>query len=254
MNNAPIGIFDSGLGGLSVWRAVKEALPAESLIYFGDGLNCPYGGRTREEIIALTTAALEWLVGQGVKMAVVACNTATAAAIDTVRARFADIPIVGMLPAVKPAAAATKTGVMAVLATDSSVHGDVLRRYIDQFARGVEVIPAVGEGFVELVEQGREGSPEALEAVREVVEPLIARGADTLVLGCTHYPFLAETIREVIGGREVEIVDPSEAIARRVVQLLDEHGLAAEKGHKAEYTFHTFGGEEYKAKIERLAR
>ncbi len=244
IDNNPIGIFDSGVGGLSVWREVRKALPGESLIYFGDGLNCPYGGRTREEIVDLVTTAVEWLAGQRAKLVVIACNTATAAAIDIVRGRF-DIPIVGMLPAIKPAAASTKTGVVAVLATDSSIHGEGLRRYIDEFAVGVEVITAVGEGFVELVEQGRESSEEAFEVVRKVVEPLIARGADKLVLGCTHYPFIAQTIRRVIGGREVQIVDPSEAIARRVVQLLDEHGLAAELLHKAQYTFHTLGDEEY---------
>ncbi len=251
MNNNPIGIFDSGIGGLSVWREVRKALPEESLVYFGDGMNCPYGARTREEIIRLTAEGVEWLVGQGAKLVVVACNTATAAAIDTVRRRF-HIPIVGMLPAVKPAAAATKTGVVAVLATDSSIHGEGLKRYIDEFAAGVEVITAVGDGFVELVEQGRERSPEAFEAVSKIVEPLIGRGADRLVLGCTHYPFLADTIREVIGGREMEVVDPSEAIARRVVQLLEENNARAEPGHRAEYTFHTLAGEDYQKKMERI--
>lgn len=248
MNNNPIGIFDSGVGGLSVWREVRRALPGESLIYFGDGANCPYGGRTREEITRFTTDAVEWLVGRGAKLVVVACNTATAAAIDAVRSRF-DIPIVGMLPAVKPAAAETQTGVVAVLATDSSIRGEGLKRYIDEFAAEVEVVTAAGEGFVELVEQGREDSPEALERVRGVVEPLIARGVDRLVLGCTHYPFLNDAIRRVVGDREVAIIDPSEAIARRVAQLLAENGLAAQPGNVAEYEFHTLAGEEYLKKI-----
>jgi glutamate racemase len=223
------------------------------LVYFGDGVNCPYGERTREQIVGFTLEAVGKLVERGAKLVVVACNTATAAAIDAVRERFPDIPIVGTLPAVKPAAAATKTGVVAVLATDRSIASGVLGEYIDKFAQGVEVVTAVGEGFVELVEQGREGSPEALEAVRRVVEPLIAHGADKLVLGCTHYPFLAEAIREVIGGREVEAVDSSEAVARRVAHLLDEHALAAEKGHKAEYAFHTLAGEEYLDRIRHFS-
>ncbi len=252
MNNNPIGIFDSGVGGLSVWREIRKALPGESLIYFGDGLNCPYGRRQREEIVDFTIGAVEWLVEQGAKLVVVACNTATAAAIDVVRARF-DVPIVGMLPAVKPAAATTRTGVVAVLATDSSLSGEWLRQYIDEFAAGTEVIAAAGEGFVELVEDGLEESPEAIRKVSSVIEPLIERGADRLVLGCTHYPFLAPTIQKVIGSREVGIVDPSPAIARRVVQLLAENDLAAVPGHIPEYKFHTLADGEYLQKIEDLS-
>ncbi len=250
MNNAPIGIFDSGLGGLSVWREIRAALPGESLVYFGDGKNCPYGQRTEEEVTGFTVAALEFLVRQGAKLVVVACNTATAAAIETVRARY-DIPIVGMVPAVKPAAQSTRSGVVAILATERALEGEKLHRYREEFAAGVEVIPAVGHGFVELVEQGLEDTPEALEAVRSVVEPLIGRGADRLVLGCTHYPFLAHRIREVIGGRAVEIVDSAPAIARRVVQLLEMNGIAAEPGYGPSYGFYTLADEGYRGKIIR---
>ncbi len=249
MDNRPIGIFDSGLGGLSVWRAVRELLPGESIIYFGDGANCPYGNKSREEIERLTLDGVGFLVEKGAKLVVVACNTATAAAIDAVRERFAQVPVVGVLPAVKPAAATTKTGVIAVLATESLLAGEGLKRYVEEFARGVEVIAAVGEGFVEIVEDGREDSDETFRKVREVVEPLIERGADKIVLGCTHYPFLRGIIEGAIGSRDVEVIDPSSAVARRVEQLLNENGLLAGAEHEAEYEFYTLGGDEYLEKI-----
>jgi glutamate racemase len=250
VSNNPIGVFDSGVGGLSVWREIKKALPRESLIYYGDGLNCPYGSLPRERVAELTVEAVGWLARQGAKMAVVACNTATAAALDTLRERF-EMPIVGMVPAVKPAAESTRTGVVAILATERALEGGRLKQYTADFAAGVEVIGAVGEGFVELVEQGLEESEQAVEAVGRVVEPLVAQGVDRLVLGCTHYPFLAGAIRRVVGARAVEIIDPAPAIARRVAQLLSEHGIAAEEGHVAQYQFHTLGGEEYLQKIRR---
>ena len=250
MNNKPIGIFDSGLGGLSVWREVYAMLPGESLIYYGDGKNCPYGSRPEEEVMKFTVEALEFLLGKGVKLVVVACNTATAAAIDLVRKKY-DIPIVGMVPAVKPAAMSTRTGTVAILATKRSLEGEKLHQYKNMYAYGLNVIPVVGEGFVELVEDDREDSPEALEIVRSVVEPLIAQGADRIVLGCTHYPFLSHLIREVIGGRDVEIVDPAPAIARRVRQLLSENDMAAGEGHKPEYGFYTLAGDDYVGKMIR---
>lgn len=253
MNNHPIGIFDSGVGGLSVWREIRKALPREPLIYFGDGLNCPYGGRTTEEVKTLTFNAVEWLLKEGAKMIVLACNTATAAALESLREKFAGVPIVGMVPAVKPAAAATKTGTVAVLATAGALHGGQLERYIRDFAAGVQVVAAEGTGFVELVEAGLEGSEQAVEAVRTVVEPLIARGADRIVLGCTHYPFLRGALQTVIGGRAVEIVDPAPAIARRAVQLLAEHDLAAPPSATPAYRFHTLAGEEYLRKLQERA-
>lgn len=250
MNDKPIGIFDSGLGGLSVWREVYAAVPNESLIYYGDGKNCPYGSRTEEEVSEFTVSALEFLVGKGAKLVVVACNTATAAAIDLVRKKY-DIPIVGMVPAVKPAARTTRTGTVAILATERSLKGEKFHQYKEMYAYGLDVLPIVGEGFVEIVEDGREDEPQTLELVRRVVEPLIRKGADRIVLGCTHYPFLAHLMREVIGGRDVEIIDPAPAIARRVVQLLGEYGLAAASDNEARYAFHTLADAEY---LEKLIR
>ena len=252
MNDNPIGVFDSGLGGLSVWRELRRALSHESLIYYGDGKNCPYGSQPRERIIEYTVAATRWLMSQGAKLIVVACNTATAAAIRTLRTKYT-LPIVGMEPAVKPAALTTHSGVVGILATEGSLHGELFHHTAAQYASHVQILSAVGEGFVELVETNRENTSEALETVRKVVEPLIEAGADRLVLGCTHYPFLAPAIRQVIGCREVELIDPAPAICRRVAQLLAEHGLEATPDHQADYGFHTLAGEEYLQRLKNKA-
>ena len=151
-NNAPIGVFDSGLGGLTVWREVRRALPAESLVYLGDGKNCPYGSRPREEVRRLADEAVAFLVAQGCKLVVVACNTATAAAIDFLREKYAPMPIVGMEPAVKPACLATRSGVVGVLATERSLDGELFRRTAARYGDGVDLVTAPGRGFVELVE------------------------------------------------------------------------------------------------------
>lgn len=248
-NRAPIGVYDSGLGGLSVWRELRKLLPEESLIYLGDGKNCPYGARPREEVARLADEAVSHLVGLGCKLIVVACNTATAAAIEALRAKYRELPIVGMEPAVKPACLHTQTGVVGVLATERSLDGDLFRRTAARYGEHIEVIAAAGRGFVELVESDREHSPEAVQAVRAVVEPMLERGADQLVLGCTHYPFLVGTIRRVVGERRVEIVDPSPAVARRVAQLLKEYDMAAPSGSGAELRFITFADEAYQKKI-----
>ena len=227
MNDAPIGVYDSGLGGLTVWREVRRMLPSESLVYLGDGKNCPYGSRPREEVRRLADEAVASLVAQGCKMVVVACNTATAAAIDFLREKYAPMPIVGMEPAVKPACLNTRSGVVGVLATERSLD--------------------------ELVESDRESTPEAEQAVRDAVAVMLEHGADQIVLGCTHYPFLLPVLERVVAGRGVEIVDPSPAVARRVVQLLDQYGLHAAPDHVPSYTFRTFAGESYRLRLEHKA-
>ncbi len=249
MNNAPIGIFDSGMGGLSVWAKVRAALPGESLVYFADGANCPYGDRSHDEIRGYVEAAVEQMLAQGVKLVVLACNTATAASIGYLREKYPDMPFVGMEPAVKPAALSTKSGVIAVLATRSSLEGGHFKRTSAEFADRVRILAAVGEGWVPIVEAGQEETPEALEAVRKVVEPLIAQGADRLVLGCTHYPFLTKAIRQAIGGRNVEIVDSAPAIVRRVEDLLGRNGLAASPLNVPLYTFMSSADDAYLAKL-----
>lgn len=248
MNNSAIGVFDSGMGGLSVWRELRRQLPEESLIYYGDGKNCPYGNRSAEEILAFVEEAVEALLARGAKMIVVACNTATAVAIDTLRSRY-PIPFVGMEPAVKPAALTSQSGVIGVLATKASFSGALYLASEARYGSQVQIIRAVGEGFVELVERGEERSPEALQTVRAVVELMIEAGADRIVLGCTHYPFLTDTIAEVVGDRAVEIIDPAPAVARRAEWLLDQNNLRAESGSVARYDFLSAAGEEYEAML-----
>ena len=244
---APIGIFDSGLGGISVWQALHDALPEESLIYLGDGARCPYGARSLDEVRDFTFEAVERLLAEGCKMIVLACNTATAVAIKELRECYPNIPFVGLEPAVKPAALTTKSGVIGVLATKRSLEGDHFRRAEAKYGAEVRILKAVGEGFVEAVENNEEQSSETETLVRRVVEPLVEQGVDKLVLGCTHYPFLRSVI-ERVAGDGVEIIDSSEAVARRVANLLDEHGIRAEAG-VAEYRFLTFADEAYAAKL-----
>ena len=254
MDNRPIGVYDSGLGGLSVWRELCRLLPNESIVYLGDGKNCPYGGRSREEITAFAKASVQRLVDEGVKMVVVGCNTATTAAISTLRDIWRDMPIVGLEPAVKPACLATQTKRIAVLATEHSLRSDMFLSTTSRYAEGVEVLKVVGEGFVDLVEAGKEGTAEAHDAVYRVVEPLLDSGVDKIVLGCTHYPFLRSHIEEIVAGRGIDIVDSGEAVARRVEWLLKRYKIASRSDHRAEYRFISFANEEYREAMEARAR
>lgn len=253
MNNSPIGVYDSGFGGLSVWREIHRRLPEESLLYLGDGKNCPYGGRSREEITAFAREAVERLVSEGVKMVVVGCNTATTAAVDALRAEWPNIPIVGLEPAVKPACLSSKTRRIAVLATAHSLQSDMFLNTARRYASDVEVLKVEGRGFVELVEASEEESEKAEQRVREVIEPLLDKGIDRIVLGCTHYPFLVPQIERVIAGSDIQIVDSGEAVARRVEWLLERYELFAERDHKPDFRFITFASEEYRQRLEHKA-
>lgn len=254
MNKAAIGVYDSGFGGLSVWRELRRLLPNESLIYLGDGKNCPYGGRSREEITRFATEAVERLVREGVKMVVVGCNTATTAAIDHLRSQWPELPIVGLEPAVKPACLTTKTRRIAVLATEHSLRSDMFLKTAQRYASDVEVVKVPGKGFVELVEQDMEHTDEARNTVRRVVGQLRGKGVDKVVLGCTHYPFLRSAIAEALEGEEVEIIDSGEAVARRVEWLLARYDIKAPSDAHAELRFITFADEEYRQRLERKAQ
>ncbi len=249
--SAPIGIFDSGFGGLTLWRAIRELLPEESLVYLGDGANCPYGLRSNEEIEHFSDVAVGQLVEMGCKMVVVACNTATAAAIEFLRAKY-DVEIVGMEPAVKPACLATKSGVVGVLATQRSLEGGLFQRTAAKYGDDIKIVASFGDGFVEVVESDLEDTPEAERVVRKVVDPMVAAGVDQIVLGCTHYPFLIPLLQRIAPG--VNIIDPSPAVARRVVQLLDDNGLRADKNSVAKYQFLSFADEDYRQKLIRKAQ
>ncbi len=254
MNKAAIGVYDSGFGGLSVWRELRRLLPNESLIYLGDGKNCPYGGRSREEITRFATEAVERLVREGVKMVVVGCNTATTAAIDHLRSQWPELPIVGLEPAVKPACLTTKTRRIAVLATEHSLRSDMFLKTAQRYASDVEVVKVPGEGFVEIVEQDMEHTDEARRAVQRVVGQLRGKGVDKVVLGCTHYPFLRSAIAEALEGEDVDIIDSGEAVARRVEWLLERYDIKAPSDAHAELRFITFADEEYRQRLERKAQ
>lgn len=253
MNNNPIGVYDSGFGGLSVWRELHRALPRESLIYLGDGKNCPYGNKTEEQIRELAERAVGDLVERGCKMVVVACNTATAAAIEYLRERFSHLPIVGLEPAVKPACAMTRSKVVGVIATERSLAGRKFLSTLERYGEGVEVLKVVGEGFVEVVEADAEQEPRTEELVRRVVEPIIERGADVIVLGCTHYPFLGDVIRRVVGDREVAVIDSGEAVEKRVESLLDKFSLRCAEDNEPRLEFLSYADEEYRARLEHKA-
>ncbi|MCP5536238.1 MAG: glutamate racemase [Akkermansiaceae bacterium] len=216
--NSPIGILDSGLGGLSVLNEIRKVLPSESLVYFGDSAWCPYGARDADEIQRRVFTVTDFLIEQGCKMIVVACNSATIAAVEALRATY-PIPFVGMEPGVKPAAALTRTGTVGVLATEASLAGEKFHRLVSNHANGIKVITRPCPNFVDLVEAGELTGNRARGIVEEEIVPLIESGADVLVLGCTHYPFLRPLI-ESVAGPTVRVIDTGAAVAQRTASLL----------------------------------
>ncbi|HTH73429.1 MAG TPA: glutamate racemase [Trinickia sp.] len=224
-NPAPVGIFDSGLGGLSVLRAVRAQLPHETLLYVADSLHAPYGLRDNEFITERTLAIGEWLVAQGAKALVVACNTATAESIALARGQLS-IPIIGVEPGIKPAASLSKSRIAGVLATQVTLRSERFRSLIERYAADCHFICQPGLGLVEAVERCEIDTPEVRALLASYIEPMLTAGADTLVLGCTHYPFLDALIRDIAGPR-LTLVDTSVAIARQLERVLDAKGLRA---------------------------
>ena len=220
---ATIGIFDSGSGGLSVYRELVKLLPQERFVYYSDNAHCPYGEKTALYIQRRARFITEFLLDKGADIIVVACNTATAAAIATLRAEYPNVPFVGMEPAVKPAALGTRSGVIGVLATAGTLKGSKYLNTRGMYADDVRVVEHVGQGFVELVEAGILDGPQAESTVRASLQPLLDQGADVVVLGCTHYPFLRPVI-ERIAGPGVQVIDPAPAVARQTLRLLRENG------------------------------
>ena len=231
-----VGFFDSGLGGLCILDVFKELYPHESTIYIADSRNCPYGNKPADEIARLAERHTRRLLKRGCKMIVVACNTATAAAIDTLRAEWPDVPFIGIEPAVKPAALRSKTGVVGVLATAGTFGGRLYNETKAKFAKDVTVIATVADEFVELVERKEVSGANAERVVRAKVEPLLAAGCDKLVLGCTHFPHLKPLIEKVCGGR-AEVIDPSGAVARQARRVLSARGLLASASAKPSHVF-----------------
>lgn len=227
--HAPVvGVFDSGVGGISVLRHIRDSLPLEDLVYCADSLHTPYGGKSPEQIRQRSLALAAFLLEQGAKAIVVACNTATAAAVAALRERYA-IPIIGMEPAVKPAVAATRSGVVGVLATVGTLKSAQFAALLENYGKGVKVVTQACHGLVECVERGELDAPATRALVRRYVEPLLAQGADTIVLGCTHYPFVRHLIEQEAGAG-VAIIDTGAAVARQLQRRLAEHGLLAQAG------------------------
>jgi glutamate racemase len=226
VRQAPIGVFDSGVGGLSVAREIAVHLPAESICYLADTAHVPYGERSDEDIRRLTSRAAAWLAGQGCKTMVVACNTASAFSLTHLREQYGErLPIIGLVPAVKPAVLASRSGRIGVLATPGTLRGNLLREVIAKEAvpRGVEVLTAVSPALVPLIEAGQEQSAACEAELARVLDPLLAQGVDQLVLGCTHYPFLRPVLARLYGPA-LHLVDSGAAVARQTGRVLAAHG------------------------------
>lgn len=223
---APIGIFDSGVGGLSVLRALRAQLPHESILYVADQGHVPYGSRPLEEVRAFSVAITRFLIEQGAKMIIVACNTASAAALHHLRATFTPIPFVGMEPAVKPAAEQTRSGVVGVLATPATFQGELYASVVERFASNVKLLQDTCPGLVRQIEKGALNDAATRTILEHALCPMLAQGMDTVVLGCTHYPFVIPLIQQIVGP-EVRVIDPAPAVARQAARVLAEARLNA---------------------------
>lgn len=234
-----VGVFDSGVGGLSVWREIARLVPHADLIYLADQAHCPYGTRSAQEIRSFSHGIVRFFVEQGADAVVVACNTASAAALSSLRERF-EIPIVGMEPALKPAAAGTRSGHVGVIATQVTFQGQLFASLMERFAQGVQVHTQVCPGLVERVEAGQIEDDETLVLLRRYLDPLLKAGIDRLVLGCTHYPFLRPAIARVV-GTSVEIVDPAAAVARQTERVLAQVRSDAQRDRRGKRILYTSG-------------
>jgi glutamate racemase len=235
-----IGIFDSGYGGLSVWREIVRQLPGESTLYLADQAHVPYGCRSLDEIRTYCVSIVDFLMEQGAKIIVVACNAASAAALHHLRDLYPGFSFVGMEPAVKPAAGCTKTGIVGVIATQTTFQGKLFAGLIAQYGKSVKVLTSIGHGLVETVEAGKLDTPETEDLLRKCISPLISAGADQLVLGCTHYPFLMPAIKKLVGP-DVSIIDPAPAVASQTARIMKQLNLVSNQDLKGCHTFFTSG-------------
>lgn len=224
----PVGVFDSGVGGLTVWREIRQALPLENTIYLADQAHLPYGPKPAAEVRALAQANVDFLLRQDCKAIVVACNTASAAALQELRASHPQVPFIGMEPAVKPAAERSRSRVVGVMATPGTLQGQMFADAVSRFARGVKVVNQPCPGLVERIEAHPPDDPGTLALLRDLLQPIQQAGADTLVLACTHYPLVARQIAAILGP-DVEVIDPSPAVARQLARVLAARNL----GNKA---------------------
>lgn len=248
----PIGIFDSGVGGLSVLRALRQQLPHEPVVYLADQGHIPYGPRPLKQVRDFSEEITRFLINQGVKLVVVACNAASAAALKHLRRVFPKVPFVGMEPAVKPAAEHTQTGVVGVLATPATFQGALYASVIERFAQGVVVLQHTCPGLVAQIEAGRLNTPDTRLILENALLPMVQQGIDTVVLGCTHYPFVIPLIQEIV-GTGVRVIDPAPAVARQVERMLEANDLRHPDPQPGKVRYFTSGGpEQLKVLLPRL--
>ncbi len=232
----PIGIFDSGIGGTSIWKEINALLPNESTIYLSDSKNAPYGQKTKEDIIKLSVKNTEFLINQGCKVIVVACNTATTNAIEYLRANY-NIPFIGIEPAIKPASIQTKTGVIGILATKGTLNSSLFEKTSANINNDVKIIEQIGEELVELIENGKMYSSKMNQLLEEYLSPMISKKCDYIVLGCTHYPYLVPQIREIIGS-DIKIIDSGAAVAKQTKSILVNKNFLNSSENSVENTFY----------------
>jgi len=237
-SNSSIGIFDSGVGGLSVLRAILAQMPEESVIYFGDQEHIPYGPRRMEQIRVFSEAITRFLLGQNAKIIVVACNTASAAALKFLREKFPDVSFVGMEPAVKPAAEQTLSGKVGVLATPATFQGALYASVVERFANGVQLFQNTCPGLVQQIEQGNLRGEETRRILEAALSPMLEKNIDTVVLGCTHYPFVIPLIQQIVGDR-VRVIDPAPSVAKQVRRVLEANGLKNQSAVDGNVKFYT---------------
>lgn len=223
MNKGPIGIFDSGIGGTSIWREINKILPNEATIYLADSKNAPYGEKSKEQILQLSIKNVEYLLKRGCKLIVVACNTATTNAIKELREAYS-VPMIGIEPAIKPAALNSKTKTVGVLATKGTLSSALFNSTSEIHANGIKVLDQVGSGLVELIEKGEVHTSKTRELLQSYLEPMLNQGMDQLVLGCTHYPYLIPLIKEILPDN-IKIIDSGEGVARQTKNVLSQNNL-----------------------------
>lgn len=238
--SAAIGVFDSGVGGLSILKEIRRILPGEDLLYLADSAHCPYGTKPVPEIRARSLAVTAFLVESGVKAVVVACNSASVAGLDQVREAYPQIPVVGVEPALKPAHNLTRNGKIGVLATSLTLKGDRFSVLVERFGADVQVYTKPAPGLVELVENGKLDTPEAEKLLHEYLDPLLKEQIDTLVLGCTHYPFLMATIQKICGP-SVTVIDTGLAVAKQTVRVLEQNRILNPRTGGGKEVFYTSG-------------
>lgn len=237
MDNRPIGVFDSGIGGTSIWREIQALLPKEDIIYLADSANAPYGEKSKEEILQLSIKNTEFLLAQNCKLVVVACNTATTNAIDYLRENY-NVPFIGIEPAIKPAALQSKSKIVGILATKGTLSSSLFHSTAENHANGIKIIERVGKGLVPLIEKGELSGDKIKNILQGFLNPMIEEGIDYLVLGCTHYPYLMPLLKELL-PEHVQIIDSGEAVAKQTKAILEKEAILNSTNAIGHHQFYT---------------